>query len=468
MNQVKVRPTSQVDVQALYTSQKRFFDSGATFSREFRTQQLRALADAVLRSEKRIADALWSDLHKPELEAYGTETWMVANEAKHAIKHLARWMRVKRTFPPLVAQVGRSALHADPLGTNVIFGAWNYPVQLTLQPLVAAIAAGNVAICKPSELSPASSEVTTEIIRSTFSSEFVAAVEGGADMATSLLEIPFDHFFYTGGTNIGRVIARAAAEHLSRCTLELGGKSPGLVGRTANIESTARRLAWGRWMNAGQTCIAPDYLLVHESVHDALVKRLGEIATEFYGADAKASPDFGRIVNDKHFARVSRLIDPAKVAYGGQTDASERYIAPTILTGVTFDDAVMQEEIFGPVLPVIKVQSIDESIALVRRNPNPLALYLFTEDGTEIERVTERVAFGCGCVNNTMMQMSDPAIPFGGVRTSGVGAYHGKHGFDVFTHYKGVLESSSASIWDLPVKYPPYAGKLGKMKWVLG
>jgi len=457
-----------IDVAALHEAQAAFFAAGHTLSREFREAQLQALLASIQRHEKKIEEALYADLHKPQYEAWALEIGMVYHDLKFALKNLRRWMKPVRSFSPIIAQPSRSVIYPQPLGPTLILGAWNYPFQLTVQPLVGAIAAGCPAVVKPSELSEATAQVVADIIADAFAPEFVACVQGGVDTSQALLRLPWEHFFYTGGTSVGRLVAHAAAEHLSRTTLELGGKSPCIIGPSANLETAIKRTAWGKWINAGQTCIAPDYLLVHESVHDAFVDGLKRFVRDAYGDDPAQSPDYCRIVNERHFRRVSGLIDPAKVAFGGQTDAASRYIAPTVMTNVTWDDRIMQEEIFGPVLPVMKIKSVTEAVEIVRKAPNPLALYLFTEDDADRDLVVERVSFGGGCINNTGFHLSDPNLPFGGIRGSGIGAYHGKRGFDQFTHHKGVLESSSNKLFDLPLRYAPYADKLSKLKWIFG
>jgi aldehyde dehydrogenase (NAD+) len=459
---------SAVDVAALHAAQVRFFEAGHTLSRAFREEQLRAFLSAIQKREADIEAALAADLRRSQFEAWGLETSVLYAETKHAIAHLAKWMRPRRKIAPLVTMPSWSTVHPQPLGPSLILGAWNYPVQLSLAPVIGAIAAGCTAVVKPSELSTHSSALIVRILRETFSPEYIAGVEGGVDTSRSLLELPWEHFFYTGGTTVGKIVAHAAAEHLARCTLELGGKSPVIVGPSANLETAARRIAWGKWMNAGQTCVAPDYVLVADSVHDALVDQLRRAVRSMYGDDPQKSPDLCRMVNDRHFERVKRLIEPARVAFGGASDASDRYIEPTVLTGVTWDDAVMREEIFGPVLPILKIGAVSDAIAQVRRAPNPLALYLFTEDQADVDLVVQRISFGGGCVNNCTLHLSDPDLPFGGIRGSGLGAYHGKASFDAFSHHKAVLESSGASLFDLPLKYPPYAGKLSKVKWILG
>lgn len=465
----EVEPTQRDQVSAVFEAQRRFFETGRTRPRAFREAQLRAFLAAIQRHEERIDEALREDLRKPPFEAWTTETSILLGETKHALTHLKRWMTPVRTFTPIVAQPARSAVHAQPLGPTLILGAWNYPVHLSLAPLIPAIAAGNVAIVKPSELAPASSSVVAEILHSTFSPDYIACVEGGVETSQSLLELPFAHYFYTGGTRVGKIVAKAAAEHLARCTLELGGKSPCIVSSKAHLEVAARRVAWGKWINAGQTCVAPDYVLCHEDVHDEFVALVERFVREMYGDDPQVSPDLGRIVDVRHHKRLVSLLDPEKIRFGGQHDDADRYLAPTLMTDVTWDDPVMQEEIFGPILPVLKIRSLDEVASHVRRAPNPLALYLFTEDADERDRIVDEVSFGGGCINNCVVHLADPNLPFGGIGTSGVGSYHGKHGFDAFSHYKGIIDANTTKVLDLPLKYPPFhQGKLDKAKWLLG
>jgi len=454
-------------IDALIASQTAYFASGETLGREFRTRQLEALDHAIRKHEAKILGALHDDLRKSKVEAYGTEVGFTLAELRHTRKHLGKWMRGSSWFSPLVVGPSRSRIHHQPLGRNLIISPWNYPFQLALAPLVGALAAGNVAVIKPSELAPATSAVLAEIVGETFDEKLVAVIEGDIVTAQALLARPWNHLFFTGSTQVGRIVARAGAEHLSRVTLELGGKSPAIVMPSADLDVAARRLAWGKFTNAGQTCIAPDYLLVHSSVHDTLVDRLRGAIRSFYGHDPRQSPDFGRIVNARHLQRLRKLVDADKVAVGGDVDESDRYLAPTILTDVTMDDAVMADEIFGPILPVIRIDSLDDAMAIVAQRPNPLAAYLFTTEADEERRFVDRVSFGGGCINNTMMHMGDPDLPFGGVGPSGLGAYHGYASFEVFSHKKSVLRT--ATFLDPSVKYPPYNDtKLSIFRKLLG
>ncbi|MCB9664321.1 MAG: aldehyde dehydrogenase family protein [Alphaproteobacteria bacterium] len=469
VNEVRtVTDTPVSDIEELLERQRRFFESGRTLTHAFRDEQLRSFESAVRKAEARIAEALWADLHKSETETWVVETSFVLGEIAHARKHLKGWMKPRRSIGPVVVQPARSAVYAQPLGTTLILGAWNYPFHLTLAPLVAALAGGNVAVLKPSELSPATSAVIAEVVAEAFDPAVVACVQGGIHTGRALLQQRWDHLCYTGGPGVGKLVAQAGAEHFSRVTLELGGKSPCIVMPSANLETAARRIAWGKWINAGQTCVAPDYLLVHRAVHDDLVERLGKRVRTMFGDDPQDSPDYGRLVNARHFERVKALVDPAKVAFGGRNDPDERYLEPTILTKVTADDPVMQEEIFGPVLPVITVDGLEDAFDRVRQHPDPLAAYLFSEDAGEQDAFVQRLSFGGGCVNHATLHLADPDLPFGGIRGSGLGAYHGLHGFQRFTHAKGVLHAHSSTLLDLTVKYAPYAGKLPFLKRLVG
>ncbi len=455
------------DFTDVFEAQQAYFESGDTLTLEYRLRQLRAFDAGLRKHEDALLAAIHADFRKCETEGWVTEMALLYGEIDHMIKGVKKWMKPRSHMVPLALQPSKGVTYAQPLGINLVLGAWNYPVQLSLLPVIGAIAAGNTVVLKPSELAPEASAAIAAFIKDTFEPRAVACVEGGIEESTALLKLPWDHIFYTGGTRVGKIIAKAGAEHLSKVTLELGGKSPTIVMPSANVEVSARRIIWGKMMNAGQTCVAPDYVLVHESVHDRFVQAMQAAITDFYGDDPQGSPDYARIINDRHHTRIAGLIDPAKVAVGGQTDAADRYIAPTILTDVTLDDAVMQEEIFGPVLPVIKVSGLHDVKRIVRHMPNPLALYIFTEDKKDVQFVTTHISYGSGAVNNCMAHLADPNMSFGGIRTSGQGGYHGKHSFDLFSHYKGMLHTSSAKLLDLEVKYPPFGDKLKTLKKLL-
>ncbi|MBL4686688.1 MAG: aldehyde dehydrogenase family protein [Nannocystaceae bacterium] len=461
-----VPETEASRIEEIRAAQLKFFKSGATLTRAFREEQLRALSSAMEKFESKIAAALFEDLGKNAAQTYITEVGLVKADCSRAIKRLAGWMKPRAGLPGIALAPAITHRVPQPLGLNLIIAPWNYPVQLALAPLVGAIAAGNVAVVKPSEVSAASSEVIAELIADTFAPEHIACVTGGVETSTHLLAVRWDHLFFTGGPVVGKIVAHAAAEHFSRLTLELGGKSPTIVTATANLEVAAKRIMFGKCTNAGQTCIAPDYLLVERSVHDELLTRMATAVKGFYGEDPSQASDYGRIINDRHFERIAKLIDADKVFMGGQTDAATRYIAPTILRDVGVDDAVMQSEIFGPILPVIAVDDLDEAIALIERHPNPLALYLFTGERKDEKKVLDRVSFGDGCVNQTLIQFADHNVPFGGIGHSGTGAYHGDASFWTFSHVKGVVRASN--MFDMSLRYPPFEKNMGLIRRLIG
>lgn len=428
--------------------------AGRTRPRAWRVATLRHLRELVVAHEHVLLDALAADLGKPSFEAWATEIGFLVADIDHTIAQLDRWMAPEKVPTPLAFRPGSSRIVREPLGVACVIAPWNYPVQLLLLPMVAAIAAGNAVVGKPSELTPNAAAAVQSLIRE-LDDPAVALVLGGVAETTALLTHRFDHILYTGNGRVARVVMRAAAEHLTPVTLELGGKSPAIVSRNADLEVTSRRIAWGKFMNAGQTCIAPDYVLVEREVHDQLVEQLGARIREFYGDDPQRSADYARIVDDAHFGRLERLLHAGAVAVGGHTDAATRYIAPTVLTGITRDDPVMGEEIFGPVLPIIAVDSIDEAIAFVNHDDKPLALYSFSSDDAEHDRVLTGTSSGGVCINGTIMHVSNPHLPFGGVGGSGMGAYHGKDGFDTFSHRRSVHERSTRL--DPSLLYPPYS-----------
>jgi aldehyde dehydrogenase (NAD+) len=430
------------------------FDSGRTRPLEWRARQLRRMKTMLEEREAEFLDALAADLGKPRLEGWATDLGIVINEIDHALRHLAGWMRPERVWTPLAQRPGRAAIHREPFGVVLVIAPWNYPVHLLLLPMVGALAAGNAAVGKPSEVTANTSAALARIVPEYLDRDCIAIVEGGVPETQALLAERLDYVFYTGNGRVGRVVMEAAAKHLTPVTLELGGKSPVIVDDAANIEVAARRIAFGKFLNAGQTCIAPDYVLVARDRGDELVQQIGRAIRDFYGPDPAASPDYARIVNDAHFRRLEKLLADGTPAVGGGTRAEERYIAPTVLRDVSPDAEVMTEEIFGPILPVLSVADADEAIEFVNKRDKPLALYLFSESDTVQRRVLERTSSGGACVNATMMHVTVPELPFGGVGPSGMGAYHGKAGFDVFSHRKSVLVKSTRL--DPKLAYPPY------------
>jgi aldehyde dehydrogenase (NAD+) len=394
------------------------------------------------------------------LEGWTTDLGITASEVKLIRKNVAKWAKPRRASLPLTAMPGKGRVQPEPLGTVLIVAPWNYPVQLLVEPLAAAIAAGNAAVVKPSELAPATSAVLSELLR-TYLDDAVQVVEGGPEVATELLEQRWDHIFFTGSTKIGRIVAEAAAKHLTPVTLELGGKSPAIVHKSANLAVAGRRIAWGKFLNAGQTCIAPDYVLVDESVQDELIEHIRSALHDFYGDDPKASADYARIVNGRHFDRLSGLLDGGgQPAIGGEKDADQRYIAPTVLVDTPADASIMDEEIFGPLLPVLPITSVADAIDRINARPKPLALYVFAADDDAVDAVLERTSSGGVCVNHTLLHITPAELPFGGVGDSGQGRYHGKSGFDTFSNLKSVLRKPTRP--DPALLYPPYTS--GKEK----
>ncbi|MBL4848641.1 MAG: aldehyde dehydrogenase family protein [Planctomycetes bacterium] len=442
------------------------FERGKTRPLAFRRQQLEALRRLITENEERFFEALAKDLGKPTVEAYASELAFILEDISYTLKHLKEWARPEKVKTPLVHAIGRSEILREPLGVVLVIGPWNYPVQLVFAPLVGAISAGNCTVLKPSEMTPACSDLIAELVPKYLDPEVVRVVEGGIPETSALLEERWDYIFFTGSTMVGRIVYLAAAKHLTPVTLELGGKSPCIVDATCDLQTTARRIVWGKFFNAGQTCVAPDYVLCHEKTEGPLLEAMRAAVTEFYGADPKASPDFGRIVNERHHERLVGLLGDAKPVVGGDHDVSQRYLAPTILSGVSAEDPIMQEEIFGPILPVLTVGSIDEAIEFVNAREKPLALYVFTSDNSNADRVLARTSSGGACVNETLAHLAVPELPFGGVGGSGLGAYHGSHSFETFSHRKSVLRRKT---WpDLKLRYPPYEGKLGKIRMVMG
>ena len=450
------------DFSQVLQRQRAFFASGATLTREFRLAKLEALERAILTRQPEIAAALRADFRKPELESFLSETAFTIEEIRFARKNLRKWVRPERVRTPLVLLPARSQIHREPYGASLIIGPWNYPFQLALSPLVAAIAAGNTVVLKPSELTPATTAVLQAILAEAFSPEHVAVVEGGVAETTALLAERFDHIFFTGSTEVGKIVALAAAKHLTPVTLELGGKSPVVVCADADLELAARRIAWGKFLNAGQTCVAPDYLYVHESVADRLLGKIRERIRDFYGSDPRASASYARIINARNFARLEAMLAGANVFTGGRRTAEDLYIEPTLLTDTGWDHPSMREEIFGPILPVFRFSDLAEPIREIRAREKPLSAYIFTKDPESRGRFLSELSFGGGCVNDTLVHLTNPHLPFGGVGASGTGAYHGEAGFLAFSHRKSVILRTG---WlDFAFRYPPYDG--AKLAWL--
>ena len=441
------------------------FASGLTRDLTWRREQLNALIALLDDHAAAIDAALHADLAKPAHETLLGELTLLYSETRHALKHLKSWSRRRRVFTPLFAQPGRSWVQPEPLGVVLIIGAWNYPLQVSLAPLIPALAAGNAAVIKPSELAPATSALLADLVPKYFDPRAVRVVEGGKTETAALLAERFDHIVYTGGGRVGRIVMKAASEHLTPVTLELGGKSPAVVDDSADLASAARRIIWGKCINAGQTCIAPDYVLVSRRQHDALIQAMGSALQQMFGDERLHSGDYCRIINADHFQRLTQLLNHGKVAIGGASDAATLRIEPTVITELGLDAPVMQEEIFGPILPVIAVDDVAQAIATIRQGDKPLAAYLFSTDRAVQQRFVEEVSCGNLCINDTLMFMSVPELPFGGVGASGMGQYHGRAGFDRLSHLKAVMRRGRFP--EIPVRFAPYTSiKTRLLRWL--
>ena len=448
--------TSQ-KIQALLEKQREYYISGATVSVKFRIEQLKKLYDTVKKYEKEIDEALMADLGKSRYEGFMCETGLVLGEISYMLKHTKKFARRKRVKTPLAQFPSHSYKQPTPYGNVLIMSPWNYPFLLTMSPLADAIAAGNTAIVKPSAYSPATSKVVRKIIEECFSSEYVSVVTGGRAENSALLEQKFDFIFFTGSQTVGKEVLRHAAEHLTPAVLELGGKSPCIVDSSANIALAAKRIVFGKYLNCGQTCVAPDYILCEASVKDEFVSAVISEIKRQYGENALDNKDFGKIINEKHFARLCGLIDEDKVVFGGMRDADTCRIAPTVMDNVTEHDAVMSEEIFGPIMPILTFDDFDSMVDELKRKDKPLALYLFTSTKMHIKRVTTELSYGGGCINDVVIHLATSEMGFGGVGESGMGSYHGKDGFDAFSHHKSIVDKKT---WlDLPMRYQPYKSR---------
>ncbi|MEM7605535.1 MAG: aldehyde dehydrogenase family protein [Myxococcota bacterium] len=451
---VSPSPSSTLDAAREVESLRRVFNSRLTRSREWRERQLDAVIRFCKEEERAIAEALEQDLGKPPLDSFASEIVFVINEAKHAKKHLAEWMATERVATPLTLQPARSEVHWEPLGVALVISPWNYPFQLAVAPLVAALAAGCCVLIKPSEVAPHTSRLLAERLTKYVDGGAVRIIEGGVPETTAILAEPFDHIFYTGNGRVARIIMAAAAKHLTPVTLELGGKSPCIVDASADLDLAARRIVWGKYFNAGQTCVAPDYVLAEESIHDALLSRIVSTLREFYGDDPQASPDYARIISERHHDRLVGLLEGATLVVGGEHQRSDRYLAPTVVRDVDRRHPVMGEEIFGPILPFLSVANIDDALRFVQQGDKPLALYLFSGERSVQERVLAETSSGGAAINHVMAHLAVPDLPFGGVGPSGMGAYHGRWGFETFSHRKAVLRASTV-VDSAQLLYPP-------------
>lgn len=441
-------------IAKIVSEQKEYFSSGESLSLRFRLDALKKLKDVIIKHEHAIVKALEKDLKKPYLESYTSEIGMILSEINHSMKNLNKWAKCEKVKSPLTLFPSRSYVVKEPYGVTLVIGPWNYPFQLTLVPLVGAITAGNCCIVKPSELSEASAGIISMIIREAFDESYVAAVEGGAEISECLLNQNFDKIFFTGSPRVGKIVMEKAARSLTPVTLELGGKSPCIVDKRIDIDVTAKRILWGKFFNAGQTCVAPDYLLVHKDIKQDLYASLKKWLGVFFTEEPENSPDFSRIINVKHFQRLRSYMEEGRIITGGQFNEDKLYIAPTIMEVEDMMLSVMQEEIFGPILPVITYSSLDEAKRIISLNPNPLGFYIFSKDKKVSERLIREIQFGGGCVNDIMSHLQNQHLPFGGRGSSGIGNYHGKYSFDTFSHRKAILKKGFA--FDMVMKYPPY------------
>ena len=454
-----------MEFAAIVQRQRDFFQSGATRPLAHRQARLRQLQDAIQAGEPLLLEALHADLRKSPAEAYGSEIGLVLAELRFALRHLPGWMARRRRPAPWLAWPARGFVEPEPRGVALIIGPWNYPVQLLLAPLVGALAAGNCAVLKPSEFAPHTAAALTRLISDTYPKDLVTVVSGERDTAEALLRERFDAIFFTGSTPVGRAVMAAAARHLTPVTLELGGKSPCIVCADAPLDVTARRIVWGKFLNAGQTCVAPDFVLVDRHVGDRLLAALERTIRAFYGDQPQKSPDYSRIISRKHLERLTAYLRDGQVVSGGRWDTEDLYFAPTLLTGVAADAPAMQEEIFGPILPVLEFDRLDDALAMLRDRPTPLALYLFTTNRAVQERVLAATRSGGVCLNDTLTHMVGSSLPFGGLGDSGLGAYHGRATFDCFTHHRSVLRRSLAL--DPSLRYPPARMPLETLKRAL-
>ena len=464
INETSVLHNLSNRIKRIYSSQQDFFAAGHTRSYAFRKAQLLTLKQAVKAYEARLVEAMYKDFRKSEFEVYGTEIGPVYTELRHVLGSLRSWMRPTKVNTPLPFFPSSSWIHREALGTVLIISPWNYPFNLMMRPLITAIAGGNTILLKPSETSANTSSVMAEMIREYFDEAYISLIEGDGEWIGKelIMNYHFDHIFFTGSVPVGRKIMQMASTHLSPVTLELGGKSPCIIDKEANLDFAAKKVAWSKFVNAGQTCVAPDYLLVHADVKEVFIKKLKNAITGMYGSDPKQSPDFPRMINDKRFRVVSSyLSDKNQIIFGGDTDASERYIGPTLLEGMDVDDEVMREEIFGPVLPIISYRDNREVFDCISRNPYPLSLYVYTNNRATAKFFTENIRFGGGCINNGLIHLGNPDLPFGGVGTSGLGESQGRHGYETFTREKSMMHTPT---WmDAPLWYPPYKGNV---KWL--
>lgn len=451
-----------MEYKSMLHTQRAYFQTGDTKDVEFRIRQLKKLYQWITVHEQEIMDALYMDLNKSNFEAYATEIGIVKEEIRYTLKHLRKWAAPKRVPTPITQFPSKSFIYPEPYGIVLIMSPWNYPFQLTIAPLVGAICAGNCAVVKPSAYSPHTTKVMADMLRELFQEKYIAVVEGGRQENQALLNEKFDYIFFTGSVNVGKYVMEKASAHLTPVSLELGGKSPCIVDETADLKLAAKRIVWGKFLNSGQTCVAPDYILVQNSVKDKLVRYMEKYIRKMFGKDPMQNPDYPKMINEKQFNRVLGLTERAHVVCGGGSDVDMLKIEPTVLDQVTWESPVMQEEIFGPLLPVLTFYDIEEAIQMVNARPRPLALYYFTKDKQREAMMLKQVSYGGGCINDTIVHLATSHMPFGGVGNSGMGGYHGKDSFDTFTHKKSIMKKSV--LLDIPIRYAPFKNKLNILK----
>jgi NAD-dependent aldehyde dehydrogenases len=451
-----------MDIKSIVQKQHDYFTKGETLELSFRRNALIQLQTAIKKYEAEILEALHKDLNKAPFEGYASEVGIIYTELKDAIHNLNRWNRKKKVRTPIVHFLSHSYMVSEPYGTVLILSPWNYPFQLTIAPLIGAIAGGNCVTVKPSAYSPNTSAMITKLLRECFEERYIAVVEGGREANQELLDQPFNYIFFTGSVAVGKKVMEAASKNLTPVTLELGGKSPCIVDKDANINLAAKRIIWGKTLNSGQTCVCPDYLLVHKDVKKDLLEAMKKYSKEFFGEMPCQNEEYPKIINQKHFDRLKGLLTNGKIIIGGEYNEETLQISPTILDQVTWNDPVMEEEIFGPILPVLEFEDMNDVITMVNSHPKPLALYLFTNNKIIEDQVISRVSFGGGCINDTLVHLATSYMPFGGVGESGMGGYHGKWSFDTFTHQKSIMKKSN--LIDVNIRYAPYKNKMKLLK----
>ena len=448
----------QQQIDLILEKQRKYFQSGITLSVKFRIEMLKRLRNTIKKYEKEIEEALKEDLGKSDFESFMCETGMVLSELSYMIKHTHKFAADRKVHTPLAQFASKSYQKPSPYGNTLIMSPWNYPFLLSMDPLINAIAAGNTAIIKPSAYSPATSKIVDKIIKECFKENYVAVIQGGRKENSHLLDLKFDFVFFTGSQNVGKEVLRHTAETLTPAVLELGGKSPCIVDDTAKLKLAAKRIVFGKFLNCGQTCVAPDYILCHSSIKEQFIKEVCRQIVIQYGKNPLQNPAYGKIINEKHFERLCKLIDNEKTVFGGLYNEDTLQITPTVMDHITWDDAIMQEEIFGPIMPILTFDTYEEIFEPLARKPKPLALYIFSEDKHSIQDVTKRCIYGGGCINDTIIHLATSEMGFGGVGESGMGSYHGKAGFDAFSHLKSIVDKKT---WlDLPMRYQPYNKKL--------